>query len=39
MAKALRFSNIAGEMSVTRIGGRNSIFELDEMLEVYNEIK
>lgn len=39
MAKALRFSNIAGAMSVTRIGGRNSIFELDEMLEVYNEIK
>jgi sugar/nucleoside kinase (ribokinase family) len=35
----LRFANIAGAMSVTRIGGRYSIFELDEMLEVYNEIK
>lgn len=39
MPDALRFANIAGAMSVTRIGGRYSIFELDEMLEVYNEIK
>ena len=39
LSEALRFANIAGAMSVTRIGGRNSIFELDEMLEVYNEIK
>lgn len=35
----LRFSNITGAMSVTRIGGRNSIFELNEIMEVYNEIK
>lgn len=39
MPEILRFSNIAGAMSVTRIGGRNSIFELNEMMEVYNEIK
>ncbi len=37
MPKVLRFANLAGAMSVTRIGGRNSIFELDEMIEVYNE--
>ncbi len=34
--KILRFANLAGAMSVTRIGGRNSIFELEEMMEVYN---
>lgn len=39
MPKILRWSNIAGAMAVTRIGGRNSIFTLDEMNEVYNELK
>lgn len=39
LPKILRFSNITGAMSVTRIGGRNSIFELNEIMEVYNEIK
>ncbi len=37
MRKILRFANLAGAMSVTRVGGRNSIFELEEMMEVYNE--
>lgn len=39
MDKILKWSNIAGAMSVTRIGGRNSIFSLEEMEEVYNEVK
>lgn len=39
MDKVLKFSNVAGSLSVTRIGGRNSIFELKEIEEVYNEIK
>lgn len=39
MDKILKYANTAGAMSVTRIGGRNSIFELSEMEEVYNEIK
>jgi sugar/nucleoside kinase (ribokinase family) len=39
MPRILRWANIAGAMSVTRIGGRNSIFALEEMNEVYNELK
>lgn len=39
MSKILRFANLTGAMSVTRIGGRNSIFELEDMIEVYNEVK
>ena len=39
MKKVLRFANLAGAMSVTRVGGRNSIFELEEMVEVYNEVQ
>lgn len=39
MDKILKWSNVAGAMSVTRIGGRNSIFTLEEMNEVYNEVK
>lgn len=39
MEKILRFSNLTGAMSVTRVGGRNSIFELDDMIEIYNEVK
>ena len=35
----LRFSNIAGAMSVTKVGGRNSMFELNDMLKVYNELR
>lgn len=37
--KALKFSNLAGAMSSTKIGGRNSIFELKEMEKVLNELK
>lgn len=37
--KALKFSNIAGAMSATKIGGRNSIFELKEMEKVLNELE
>lgn len=37
--KALKFSNIAGAMSATRVGGRNSIFELKEMEKVINELE
>lgn len=39
MEKVLKYANVAGAMSVTRIGGRNSIFTLKEMEEVYNEVK
>ncbi len=39
LSKILRFANIAGAMSVTRIGGRNSIFTLQEMEEVFNEFE
>lgn len=35
--KVLKFANIAGAISVTRAGGRNSIPELEEMEKVYNE--
>ena len=37
--KVLKFSNIAGAMSATRVGGRNSIFELKEMEKVLNELE
>lgn len=39
MEKILKFANVAGAMSVTKMGGRNSIFPLKEIEEVYNEIK
>lgn len=39
LEKILRYANIAGAMSVTRVGGRNSIFSKKEMDEVFNEIK
>ncbi len=39
LEKVLRYANVAGAMSVTRIGGRNSIFSKDEMDEVFNELK
>lgn len=37
--KTLKIANIAGALSVTRIGGRNSIFSIEEMKEVYNEFE
>lgn len=39
MSKILRFSNVAGAMSVTKYGGRNSIFSLEEVEKKYNEVK
>ena len=39
MDKILKFSNVAGGLSVSRYGGRNSIFNLEEVEEKYNEIK
>lgn len=36
---ALLFSNITAGLSVTRVGGRNSVFELDEIMKEYNEFK
>lgn len=35
----LLFSNITAGMSVTKVGGRNSIFELDTIREKFNELK
>ncbi len=37
LEKALRISNITGALSVTRMGGRNSVFPLDEVLKVYEK--
>ncbi len=37
--KNLKFSNIAGALSVTRVGGYKSIPSLEEMNEIYNEVK
>lgn len=39
MNKILKFSNIAGALSTTKYGGRNSIFELSEVEKKYNEVK
>lgn len=39
LEKTLKYANAAGAMSVTRIGGRNSIFSKEEMDEVFNEVK
>ena len=38
MKKILRFSNIAGALSITKYGGRNSIFDLTEVEKKYNEV-
>ena len=35
----LKLANIAGALSVTRIGGRNSVFSLEEIKKVYGEIR
>jgi sugar/nucleoside kinase (ribokinase family) len=37
--KILKMSNIAGALSVTRIGGRYSIFSKEEMKEFYSEFE
>lgn len=39
MDKILRFANIAGALSVTRLGSRNSVFSLKEVEDKYNEFK
>lgn len=39
MYKILRFSNIAGALSTTRYGGKNSIFSLEEVESAYNEFR
>lgn len=39
LEKNLKFSNIAGALSVTRVGGYKSIPTLEEMNEIYNEVK
>lgn len=37
--KVIRLANITAGLSVTKIGGRFSIFDLDEIKELYNEFK
>lgn len=37
--KTLKFANVAGALSVTRVGGYKSIPTLQEMNEVYDEVK
>ena len=37
--KILKFSNIAGALSVTRLGSRNSVFSLKEVEDKYYEFK
>lgn len=39
ISKILRFSNIAGALSTTKYGGRYSIFDLNDVKRVYNEVK
>jgi len=39
LLKIVKFSNITGALSVTKVGSRNSVFELEEVLKVYNESK
>src|SRR5574344_45205 len=39
LEKLLKFSNLAGAISVTRAGGRNSIASLEEMGKFYNDIR
>ncbi|MFA5407505.1 MAG: PfkB family carbohydrate kinase [Bacilli bacterium] len=35
--KSLKISNIAGALSVTRMGGRNSVFPLAEVMSIYEK--
>lgn len=37
--KILKFANIAGGLSVTKLGSRNSVFSLNEVEKIYNEFK
>lgn len=37
--KILKISNVTGALSVTKIGGRNSVFSLKAMKEAYNEFE
>ena len=34
----MKISNITGALSITRMGGRNSIFPLEEIMDKYNEL-
>ena len=35
LEKILKISNITGALSVTRMGGRNSVYDLDEVMKIY----
>lgn len=35
----LKFANVASAISVTKVGGRNSIIDLKDMVKVYNEFR
>lgn len=37
--KTLKISNIAGALSVTRMGSRNSVYPLEEVMRIYEENK
>jgi sulfofructose kinase len=37
LEKSLKISNITGALSVTKMGSRNSVFSLDEVMEVYEK--
>ncbi|NLD78755.1 MAG: carbohydrate kinase family protein [Mollicutes bacterium] len=37
LEKTLRISNITGALSVTKMGGRNSVFPLEEVLKIYEK--
>ena len=39
LEKTLKYANLAGAISVTRVGGRYSIPSLDEMVNIYNALK
>lgn len=39
MDKILKFANIAGALSVTKLGSRNSVYSLKEVEDIYNGIK
>jgi sulfofructose kinase len=37
LEKTLKISNITGALSVTRMGGRNSVFPLEEVMKIYEK--
>ena len=39
LEKTLMISNITGALSVTKMGGRNSVFPFDEVMKTYENIK